>query len=295
MSHAAALQEAAQHLLGALGVDDTHKTVATTCQMLKDYINKACSMATKLGIMEVLPGQGNKASSTLPQTQSNVPVGRAFSRIKEVLPADVAYEEGPTMADVEQALRRFELDSFLAPSHLIPQAVSPMQMPQDLQAMNMAEPQLEDVIMVDVDTEEAEVPEVNQIAAGNASTNVNSTPAVADFFVAPPPPLLNAVTDIDDPAPSLPSPSPVPARRPRQRRVFDMSSAALQDFVAMFNGPLPQEIIAALSEMFNIGNDDDVDDLDQALEGLVNEGIAELQEDAHEVQAQAAAAQLAGA
>ncbi|CAL4949630.1 unnamed protein product [Urochloa decumbens] len=289
MSHAAALQEAAQHLLGALGINDTHKTAATTCQMLKDYINKACSMATKLGIMEALPGQGNKAPSTLPQTQSNVPVGRAFSRIKEVLPADVAYEEGPTVADVEQALRRFELDSFLAPSHLIPQAVSPMQMPQDLQAMNMAEPQLEDVIMVDVDTEEAEVPEVNQIAAGNASTNVNSTPAVADFFVASPPPLLNATRHHH----YLPHRRSQPAALGNDASSICHRYAALQDFVAMFNGPLPQEIIAALSEMFNIGNDDDADDLDQALAGLVNEGIAELQEDAHEVQAQATAAQLA--
>ncbi|CAN6213302.1 unnamed protein product [Urochloa humidicola] len=284
MSHAVALQEAAQHLLDALGVDDTHKTAAT---MLKDYVNKACSMATKLGILEV---RGNKASSALLQPQSDVPVNRAFSRIKEVLPADVVYEEGPTVADVEQALRRFELDSFLSPSHLTPQVVSPMQMPQELQAMNMAEPQLEDVIMVDTDTEEEEVPKV-QIAAGNVSANINSTLAVADFFIAPAPPLLDAITAIDDPAPSLPSPSSVPARRPRQRRVFDMSS----DFVAMFNGPLPQDIIAALSEVFNINNDDDADELDHALASLVNEGIAELQEDAQEGQAQAAAAQLPGA
>ncbi|CAN6339097.1 unnamed protein product [Urochloa humidicola] len=323
MSHAVALQEAAQHLLDALGVDDTHKTAAT---MLKDYVNKACFMATRLGIPEV---RGNKASSALLQPQSDVPVNRAFSRIKEVLPADVVYEEGPTVADVEQALRRFELDSFLSPSHLTPQVVSPMQMPQELQAMNMAEPQLEDVIMMDIDTEEEEVPEV-QIAAGNVSANISSTPAVADFFIAPAPPLLNAITAIDNPAPSLPSPSSVPARRPRQRRVFDMSSvrrsarlanaprmpalqkaqhnlcrklgllengllpveAALQDFVAMFNGPLPQDIIAALSEVFNINNDDDADELDHALASLVNEGIAELQEDAQEGQAQAAAAQL---
>ncbi|CAN6197057.1 unnamed protein product [Urochloa humidicola] len=326
MSHAVALQEAAQHLLDALGVDDTHKTAAT---MLKDYVNKACSMATKLGILEV---RGNKASSALLQPQSDVPVNRAFSRIKEVLPADVVYEEGPTVADVEQALRRFELDSFLSPSHLTPQVVSPMQMPQELQAMNMAEPQLEDVIMVDTDTEEEEVPKV-QIAAGNVSANINSTLAVADFFIAPAPPLLDAITAIDDPAPSLPSPSSVPAHRPRQRRVFDMSSvrrsarlanaprmpalqkaqhnlcrklgllenellpveAALQDFVAMFNGPLPQDIIAALSEVFNINNDDDADELDHALASLVNEGIAELQEDAQEGQAQAVAAQLPGA
>jgi len=51
---------------------------------------------------------------------------------------------------------------------------------------------------------------------------------------------------------NIPSPSKAPPavqqRRRRQRRVFDMSL----EFVAMFNGPLPDQVVAALAEMFNL-------------------------------------------
>ena len=103
----------------------------------------------------------------------------------------------------------------------------------------------------------------------------------------------------------MPEASPVSMRRGRQRRVFDMSTvrcrallsnaprmssvrklglldnelspveAALQDYIAMFHGPLPPDVIAALTTMFNI--DDDAE-IDHALAGLVDDGIAELQE-----------------
>ncbi|RLM99269.1 hypothetical protein C2845_PM06G04810 [Panicum miliaceum] len=61
---------------------------------------------------------------------------------------------------------------------------------------------------------------------------------------------------------STPEASPVPVRRRRQRRVFDMST----------------DVTAALTAMFNIDDDNDAADIDHALAGLVDDGIAELQE-----------------
>ncbi|CAO2169183.1 unnamed protein product [Urochloa humidicola] len=126
--------------------------------------------------------------------------------------------------------------------------------------------ELEDVEMVDASAEDDE------------QNQADNTPAVTDFFVTPPQPLLQANTSYAD---NAAPPSLAPPTR-RRRRTFDMS----REFVAMFNGPLPQDIVAALSEMFNIGNDDDADELDQALAGLVNEGVAELQDAVQEMQMQ---------
>lgn len=66
--------------------------------------------------------------------------------------------------------------------------------------------------------------------------------------------------------------------------------AALQEFIAMFNGPLPQDIIAALTAILHIEDDDDM--LDQALAGLVGEGVAELHADVNELQLEAGVAQV---
>jgi hypothetical protein len=54
--------------------------------------------------------------------------------------------------------------------------------------------------------------------------------------------------------------------------------AALQDYIAMFHGPLPQDVIAALTAICNINDDNDAAEIDRALAGLVDDGIAELQE-----------------
>ena len=52
---------------------------------------------------------------------------------------------------------------------------------------------------------------------------------------------------------------------------------ALQEFVAMFNGPLPDQVIAALAEMFNL-DDSPAMEIDDALINMAGEGIADLQE-----------------
>lgn len=49
----------------------------------------------------------------------------------------------------------------------------------------------------------------------------------------------------------------------------------LQEFVDLFNGPLPVDVDAALNEMFNL-NDDEVEAMDNALIGMVGEGVDDL-------------------
>jgi len=51
----------------------------------------------------------------------------------------------------------------------------------------------------------------------------------------------------------------------------------LAEYVAMYNGPLPSQIVAALSSVFGL-DDDLTDQLDDAMLELVGEGVQELQE-----------------
>jgi len=52
---------------------------------------------------------------------------------------------------------------------------------------------------------------------------------------------------------------------------------ARQEFVDMFNGPLPVDVDAALNEIFNL-NDNEVEAMDNALIGIVGEGVDDLQD-----------------
>ena len=52
---------------------------------------------------------------------------------------------------------------------------------------------------------------------------------------------------------------------------------ALQEFVDMFNGPLPADVDAVLNEIFNLNNNE-VEALDNALIGIVGEGVDDLQD-----------------
>jgi hypothetical protein len=52
---------------------------------------------------------------------------------------------------------------------------------------------------------------------------------------------------------------------------------ALQEYIAMFNGPLPPDVIAAMTEMFNIGTDE-AQEAEEALIRMVGEGVEELRD-----------------
>ncbi|CAO2200801.1 unnamed protein product [Urochloa humidicola] len=106
----------------------------------------------------------------------------------------------------------------------------------------------------------------------------------------------------------------LPVRRPRQRRVFDMSAVrrsarlakkpampaieraqrnlwrklgvgddefapieqVLQEFISMFQGALPAPIIAALTALFEL-EDDDAEHMNEALLQMVGEAVDDLQ------------------
>ena len=112
-----------------------------------------------------------------------------------------------------------------------------------------------------------------------ALTPPPADPAIDDLFTVPAPPLV----------------APPPQRRPRQRRAFDMSTVrrsarlakrpilpaiqraqrnlcrklgisndemkpieeVLQDFIRTFSGPLPDHILAAMTALFSLEDDDD--------------------------------------
>ena len=155
----------------------------------------------------------------------------------------------------------------------------------------------------DADDETTQDASDNQAAGG-----------VAALFVTPTQPLLQQPAAQVAPAPQR-DPTPTPAPRRRRRRTFDMSSVrrsarlsttrpmtqmqraqrnlcrklgilndevapieiALQEFVDIFNGPLPVDVDAALNEIFNL-NDNEVEALDNALIGIVGEGVDDLQD-----------------
>ena len=66
---------------------------------------------------------------------------------------------------------------------------------------------------------------------------------------------------------------------------------ALQEFLAMFQGPLPHYIVAALTAAFNL-DVDGAEELDEALAAVAGDAIEDLQDEAAglQVSAQAAAA-----
>ncbi|KAG2651361.1 hypothetical protein PVAP13_1NG359138 [Panicum virgatum] len=115
-------------------------------------------------------------------------------------------------------------------------------------------------------------------------------PALVDcLFVAPTPPLLNhdGIPQNDNAptrdVPTPPAPAP-PTKRQRRRRVFDMSA----EFLAMFQGPLPHYIVAALTTTFNL-DDDGAEELDEELATVAGDAIVDLQDEAESLQVQALA------
>ena len=142
------------------------------------------------------------------------------------------------------------------------------------------------------------------------SPTIQGDDGVATLFSKPMAPLLQQPQHA---AATTPTPASGGARRRRRQRAFDMSAVrrsarlanarpmsqmqraqrnlcrklgllhddlepvetALQDYIAMFNGPLPTDIIAALTEMFNLGTEEP-NEVDDALLRMVGEGVEEL-------------------
>ena len=144
------------------------------------------------------------------------------------------------------------------------------------------------------------------------SPTIQGDDGVATLFSKPMAPLLQQPQHAAAATPTLASGG---ARRRRRQRAFDMSAVqrsarlanarpmsqmqraqrnlcrklgllhddlepvetALQDYIAMFNGPLPTDIIAALTDMFNLGTEEP-NEVDDALLRMVGEGVEELRD-----------------
>jgi hypothetical protein len=153
-----------------------------------------------------------------------------------------------------------------------------------------------------------------QAHGGEPASSQQQAIGVAGLFSKPLEPVLQQPTSAVTPPAAL-NPPAASTRRNRRQRTFDMSSVrrsarlaaarpmtqmqraqrnlcrklgfihdelepvetALQEYIAMFKGPLPQDVIAALTEIFNIGTEDACE-AEEALLRMVGEGVEELQD-----------------
>ncbi|CAL4891816.1 unnamed protein product [Urochloa decumbens] len=129
--------------------------------------------------------------------------------------------------------------------------------------------------------------ELNKLQRNDNTAATAGQAPIDCLFITPTSSLLNHdTTPPNDDAPSgdapvLSAPTP-PNRRQRRRRVFDMSA----EFLSMFQGPLPDYIVAALTAAFNLDNEG-AEELDEALAAVAGEAIADLQDEAANIQGQA--------
>jgi len=105
---------------------------------------------------------------------------------------------------------------------------------------------------------------------GDSSGGQQLTSSVVALFSKPTEPLLQQPQHA---AAVVPTPACAGPRRRRRQRAFDMSA----DYIAMFNGPLPMDTIAALTEIFNLDTEE-TNDADDALLRMVGEGVEELRD-----------------
>ena len=212
----------------------------------------------------------------------DIPVPLVFERLKGALQGTTDEQE-PTVEMVGAALDRLEVAA--RQGHDEP--IMPM-LPASL-------------LDADVDTTAAPAASA---AAGTPTQNDRPPEMALDsFFATPPRPAVLAMPQVQRKAPARP------------RRSYDMSNVRrsarlakkpalpavqraqvnlcrklglvsdehvpveqiLAEYVAMYNGPLPSQIVAALSSVFGL-DDDLTDQLDGAMLELVGEGVQELQE-----------------
>lgn len=149
------------------------------------------------------------------------------------------------------------------------------------------------------------------IHATAAPEHQSTTSITGALFIRPERPLHSSAPSLQEPAPPV---QPGSTKRRRSRRVFDVSTvrrsarlstlrpmpamqraqrnlcrklgllnddlqpveAALQEYLAMFQGPLPQHVIAALMATFNL-DDAHAEALDEAMAMVTGEAIQDIQ------------------
>ena len=277
-----------------------------------DYINKASLLAERLGIeasTSPVPLQvvaGNAAWSVASETL--IPAQQVFDRIKAAT--------APTITEVEQALRRMEIQiattaaAAPAPALQVPPA-------EEGSAAGLS-PSGGSSLSTHAATPLQAVPAAHGLQATQADdvhgNDAFSTPAPADETQADDVHGNDAVESLfSTPAPAVLR--ALPGKPARQRRTFDMTKVRrsarlakkpampaveraqrnlwrklgvsddefrpieeiLQEFIAMFSGPLPGNIVDAMTALFGLDDDDDI--LSNALIEHAGEAADDLQQD----------------
>ncbi|KAG2569703.1 hypothetical protein PVAP13_7NG435550 [Panicum virgatum] len=274
-----------------------------------DYIDKACSLALRLGINGfdnvLLPPStpGNGAWSG--QCEFLIPADRAFDRIKTAM--------APTLLEVEQALDLLQLsaaEAAAAPTGAA-EAVEPLAALGSVDSSPTAHPPAVEG--------QPRLAEVGQHNSGHASFNVlgpsdqdhmgifsntdaapelrgdddtataatalapaapsAATAMVGDLFSKPAPPCCRIGRN---------APSGLLGVERAQRNLwrklgisnddFKPIKEVLQEFIAMFSSPVPQDIVAAMTALFGL-DDDAEDEVNDTLLQTAGEAVDDLQHD----------------
>nr|XP_034582435.1 uncharacterized protein LOC117845485 isoform X1 [Setaria viridis] len=252
---------------------------AATPRPLMDIFRKASSIVEATGDEAWFDYSGNlDQPSKVPvhNAQSLVPLQKVFHRITSALPPPSI----PSIQEVDDELRKMTMRLEVAGQDTPGQAVDALlgdpgrvtQVPAGGDEVQRP-PEPHDN---DRTTDEHPVPLPLEHQAASA---------FGVLFTRPEPPLHCAPTPRQEPAPLAQPESP---KRRRPRRVFDMSTpveAALQEYLAMFQGPLPPEVIAALTAAFNL-DDEQAEALDAAMAMVAGEAIQDIQETVEALQAE---------
>ncbi|KAG2650137.1 uncharacterized protein LOC120655372 [Panicum virgatum] len=293
-NQASNIQEAARNYLNGNrlpGIPDT-QALNSLCN---DYIAKAAALADRLQLLgaeeerdEAWSGIGGAQGCAAP-APCLVPAADVFQRILTDLPP------AATMGEVDAALQHMRLLSASDIDDMLerppsPTRATPAPLDGSFVGMYQRAGHAHSANTVPVPSELAVVPGTGNGAP--AATGANELqhnegsaapggPALVDCLsVTPTPPLLNH-NDIpqNDKAPTGDAPTPpapaIPPKRQLCHRGFDMTA----EFLAMFQGPLPHYVVAALTAAFNL-DDDGAEELDEALAAVAGDAIDDLQDEA---------------
>ncbi|CAN6253494.1 unnamed protein product [Urochloa humidicola] len=266
LQQAAALQDASSALLAAYG-NATSPHTSGLLGRLQNYVLKAASLVSQLGMGGGDPArpQGNEASYARRATAARhtvvrstmaplVPISGVFQHLREALPGGAVplVNHGVTVQDVEAALHSMEIRAAEGEPFFGPLPESP------IRTNSGSVGQLDSHLVRDARLEDNLTP-----------SREDNTGGIAGLFTTPPPHIVHQQPPIAPQQASATTPLP----RRRKRRTFDMS----KEYLASFSGPLPAEIIAALTAIFNL-DDEQVEEMDFALAAMVGDGVTELQD-----------------
>ncbi|KAJ1264476.1 hypothetical protein BS78_08G003400 [Paspalum vaginatum] len=301
---ASAIKEAAQRMVQGDHVTDRMRPVL---ELFNDYIAKAALLVEKLQLGDPQLSGTEAWSAPLRSGRAagcnTIPAHHVFKRVLGCLPEDqtAGHLATTTFLEVDVALQELQLHETMGEGFIGPLPASPVQAVSPLDCRELQEA-LAGSFPASSGTQAPGIAfQCSPDSAASSPSDVNGEALLQALFTKPAEPVLSASCTpraslgapcrgvlleggrqaqqnsrrlVDGP-PSPDKISPTPARRRRRRRVFDMST-----------GPLPQEMIAALTALFNL-EDINAEDLDAALLEMAGEGVADLQDGVAQLQAEA--------